>query len=60
MQMRHCDGELTEIEMKPDGSWRVKFKNDSERRELGELSQWHVPDGSLSPQLMRLNPRWKC
>lgn len=47
--MKHCDEEVTEIEVKPDGSWRVKFKRESERRELGELSQWHAPDGSLCP-----------
>ncbi|AED97327.1 unnamed protein product [Arabidopsis thaliana] len=48
-KMKHCDEEVTEIEVKPDGSWRVKFKRESERRELGELSQWHAPDGSLCP-----------
>lgn len=47
--MKHCDEEVTEIEVKPDGSWRVKYKGESERRELGELSQWHAPDGSLCP-----------
>ncbi|XP_024011478.1 E3 SUMO-protein ligase SIZ1 isoform X2 [Eutrema salsugineum] len=48
-KMKHCDEEVTEIEVKPDGSWRVKSKKESERRELGELSQWHAPDGSLCP-----------
>uniref|UniRef100_A0A1J3EI53 E3 SUMO-protein ligase SIZ1 n=1 Tax=Noccaea caerulescens TaxID=107243 RepID=A0A1J3EI53_NOCCA len=48
-KMKHCDEEVTEIEVKPDGSWRVKFKKESERRELGELSKWHAPDGSLCP-----------
>ncbi|KAJ4910979.1 E3 SUMO-protein ligase SIZ1 [Raphanus sativus] len=48
-KMMHCDEEVTEIEVKPDGSWRVKSKKESERRELGELSQWHAPDGSLCP-----------
>lgn len=55
--MRHCDDELTEIEMKPDGSWRGKFKSDSERREFGELSQWHVPDGSLFPTVDEIKPK---
>ncbi|CAN8244368.1 unnamed protein product [Cochlearia groenlandica] len=48
-KMKHCDEEMTEIEVKPDGSWRVKSKNESERRGLGELSQWHAPDGTLCP-----------
>ncbi|CAH8362314.1 unnamed protein product [Eruca vesicaria subsp. sativa] len=48
-KMKHCDEEVTEIEVKPDGSWRVKSKKESERRELGELTQWHAPDGSLYP-----------
>nr|POE57544.1 isoform 4 of e3 sumo-protein ligase siz1 [Quercus suber] len=45
--MRGCGEDATEIEVKPDGSWRVKTKNESERRDLGELAQWHSPDGSL-------------
>ncbi|CAN7038281.1 unnamed protein product [Brassica rapa subsp. trilocularis] len=48
-KMMHCDEEVTEIEVKPDGSWRVKSKKESERRELGELTQWHAPDGTLCP-----------
>ncbi|KAL1197280.1 E3 SUMO-protein ligase SIZ1 [Cardamine amara subsp. amara] len=57
-KMRHCDEELTEIELKPDGSWRVKFKSESERRELGELSQWHTPDGcSDGPTPLKLGIR---
>ncbi|CAN8255025.1 unnamed protein product [Cochlearia groenlandica] len=55
-KMRHCDEELTEIEMKPDGSWRGKFKSESERIELGELSQWHLPDGSLFPTVGEVKP----
>ncbi|XP_075635931.1 E3 SUMO-protein ligase SIZ1 isoform X1 [Castanea sativa] len=45
--MRGCGEDVTEIEVKPDGSWRVKTKNESERRDLGELAQWHFPDGTL-------------
>ncbi|OWM84169.1 hypothetical protein CDL15_Pgr028161 [Punica granatum] len=45
--MRHCGEDVTEIDVKPDGSWRVKTKSESERRELGDLSQWHLPDGTL-------------
>ncbi|KAH0922437.1 hypothetical protein HID58_022455 [Brassica napus] len=56
-KMRHLDEELTEIEMKPDGSWRGKFKNESERRDLGALSQWHKPDGSLFPMVDEIKPK---
>lgn len=38
---------MTEIEVKPDGSWRVKAKSEIERRELGAVGQWHFPDGTL-------------
>ncbi|KAL1817125.1 hypothetical protein ACET3Z_019699 [Daucus carota] len=44
-KMQTCGEEVTEIEVKPDGSWRVKPVND--RRCLGDLKQWHFPDGSL-------------
>lgn len=40
--MQSCGEDTTEIEVKPDGTWRVK--SDSERR---DLRQWHLPDGSL-------------
>ncbi|CAH2065357.1 unnamed protein product, partial [Thlaspi arvense] len=56
-KMRHCDEEFTEIEIKPDGSWRGKFKSESERRELGQLSQWHEPDGSLYPTVNEIKPK---
>ncbi|KAG2371386.1 E3 SUMO-protein [Vigna angularis] len=45
--MKNCGEEITEVEVKPDGFWRVKVKNESERRELGTLAHWHRPDGSL-------------
>ncbi|XP_068500494.1 E3 SUMO-protein ligase SIZ1-like isoform X3 [Phaseolus vulgaris] len=45
--MKDCGEEITEVEVKPDGFWRVKVKNESERRELGTLAHWHRPDGSL-------------
>ena len=45
--MTHCGEDVTEIEVKPDGSWRVKAKSESERRDLGDLWQWHSPDGTL-------------
>ncbi|KAK2370786.1 E3 SUMO-protein ligase SIZ1 [Trifolium repens] len=46
--MKNCGEEFTEVEVKPDGYWRVKAKNESECRELGNLAKWHSPDGSLS------------
>ena len=46
-QMKNCGEEIAEVEVKPDGCWRVKAKNESERQELGTLAQWHHPDGSL-------------
>ena len=46
--MMNCGEEVTEVEVKPDGSWRVKAKSENERLDLGNLAQWHFPDGSLS------------
>ncbi|EEF36036.1 E3 SUMO-protein ligase SIZ1 isoform X2 [Ricinus communis] len=46
-KMQHCGEDITEIEVKPDGSWRAKTKSEAERRDVGELAQWHNPDGSL-------------
>lgn len=46
--MKNCGEDITEIEVKPDGSWRVKTKSESERREVGELALWHLSDGSLA------------
>ncbi|KAF7823429.1 E3 SUMO-protein ligase SIZ1-like isoform X1 [Senna tora] len=46
-KMINCGEDVTEVEVKPDGSWRVKTKNEIERRDLGNLSQWHFPNGSL-------------
>ncbi|KAK7262353.1 hypothetical protein RJT34_29921 [Clitoria ternatea] len=46
--MMNCSEEITEVEVKPDGSWRVKAKSEGERLEVGNLSQWHLPDGSLT------------
>ncbi|KAL3649375.1 SUMO ligase siz1 [Castilleja foliolosa] len=37
--------DVADIEVKPDGSWRVKAGCD--RRALGELELWHLPDGTL-------------
>ncbi|GLU19024.1 hypothetical protein SLE2022_352940 [Rubroshorea leprosula] len=46
-KMRNCGEDVTEIEVKPDGSWRVKAKTDSDRKELGDLVQWHNPNSTL-------------
>ncbi|XP_024985059.1 E3 SUMO-protein ligase SIZ1 isoform X1 [Cynara cardunculus var. scolymus] len=44
-KMRNCGEDLTEIEVKPDGCWRAKADND--QKSLGELGQWHLPNGTL-------------
>ncbi|KAJ8557669.1 hypothetical protein K7X08_003294 [Anisodus acutangulus] len=44
-QLRPYGEEVTEIEVKPDGSWRAKAEGD--RRSLGDLGRWHLPDGTL-------------
>ncbi|MBA0881769.1 hypothetical protein Goshw_015825 [Gossypium schwendimanii] len=45
--MSNCGEDITEIEVKPDGSWRAKAKSENERRELGDLALWHSPDSTL-------------
>ncbi|KAA8518789.1 hypothetical protein F0562_016437 [Nyssa sinensis] len=50
----HCFREdVTEIEVKPDGIWRAKNKNEG-----GQLAQWHFPDGTLCvpADSVRINP----
>ena len=42
--MQSCGEDVTEIQVKPDGCWRVKPKN-----ERGILAQWHNADGTLCP-----------
>ncbi|KAI3743208.1 hypothetical protein L1987_60914 [Smallanthus sonchifolius] len=44
-KMSNCGEDVTEIEVKPDGSWRAK--SDDDRKNLGDLGQWHLPDGTL-------------
>nr|XP_043609090.1 E3 SUMO-protein ligase SIZ1-like [Erigeron canadensis] len=44
-KMCNCGEDMTEIEVKPDGSWRAK--SDVDRKSLGDLGQWHSPDGTL-------------
>lgn len=43
--MQSCGEDVADIEVKPDGSWRVKPEGD--RRGLGELGLWHLPDGTI-------------
>ncbi|WVZ54980.1 hypothetical protein U9M48_005702 [Paspalum notatum var. saurae] len=40
--MKSCGDDTSEIDVKPDGSWRVKG-----RTELKDLTEWHLPDGTL-------------
>jgi hypothetical protein len=40
--MRKCGEDVCEVEVKPDGCWRVKGET-----EHNELMRWHFPDGSL-------------
>ncbi|KAF5794690.1 putative chromatin regulator PHD family [Helianthus annuus] len=40
--MQPCDEDVTEIEVKSDGSWRVKIG-----RPFMDLERWHISDGSL-------------
>ncbi|XP_044504824.1 E3 SUMO-protein ligase SIZ1-like isoform X2 [Mangifera indica] len=56
-KMRNCGEEIAEIEVKPDGSWRVKTKSESERREVGDLALWHFPDGSLCAPVEEVKPK---
>jgi hypothetical protein len=42
---------VNELDVKPDGSWRVK--GDASTR---ELSQWHMPDGTLCDSKEDTNP----
>ncbi|XP_047317783.1 E3 SUMO-protein ligase SIZ1-like [Impatiens glandulifera] len=48
-KIQNCGEDISEIEVKPDGSWRAKAESD--RRELGELGLWHFGDGSLCPEV---------
>ncbi|KAF0889658.1 hypothetical protein E2562_030139 [Oryza meyeriana var. granulata] len=40
--IQSCGDDVSEIDVKPDGSWRVKGG-----AELKGLTQWHLPDGTL-------------
>ncbi|CAK7325500.1 unnamed protein product [Dovyalis caffra] len=49
--MGHCEEDITEIEVKPDGCWTAKTKV-----EVGDLGQWHFPDGSLCAHMDEVAP----
>ncbi|KAI3823243.1 hypothetical protein L1987_04676 [Smallanthus sonchifolius] len=44
-KLQNCGEDVTEVEAKPNGSWRVKAESD--QKNLGQLGQWHLPDGTL-------------
>ncbi|KAK9058574.1 hypothetical protein SSX86_023416 [Deinandra increscens subsp. villosa] len=48
-KMHNCGEDVTEIEVKPDGSWRAK--SDDDRKSLGDLGHWHLPDGTVCPMI---------
>ncbi|XP_076950206.1 E3 SUMO-protein ligase SIZ1-like isoform X2 [Bidens hawaiensis] len=55
-KMLSCGDDVTEIEVKPDGSWRAKSEDD--RKSLGDLGQWHLPDGTIcSPAEVESKPK---
>ncbi|CAM0950554.1 unnamed protein product [Alopecurus aequalis] len=41
--IQSCEDDVSEIDVKPDGSWRVKGG-----AKLKDLTRWHLPDGTLS------------
>ncbi|GFZ18061.1 DNA-binding protein with MIZ/SP-RING zinc finger, PHD-finger and SAP domain-containing protein [Actinidia rufa] len=51
-KMQNCGEDVTEIEVKPDGSWRAKVES-----YLGDLGLWHFPDGSLCTPIDEVKPR---
>ncbi|CAH9072981.1 unnamed protein product [Cuscuta europaea] len=44
-KLKNCGENVMEIEVKHDGSWRVKAGGDL--GSLGDLVQWHLPNGNL-------------
>lgn len=46
-----CSEDVNELDVKPDGSWRVK--GDAATR---DLSQWHMPDGTICDSKEDTNP----
>ncbi|KAL3334204.1 hypothetical protein AABB24_030783 [Solanum stoloniferum] len=43
--LQTCGEEVSEIEVKPNDSWRAKAEGD--QRSIGDLGRWHLPDGTL-------------
>uniref|UniRef100_A0ACD5Y402 Uncharacterized protein n=1 Tax=Avena sativa TaxID=4498 RepID=A0ACD5Y402_AVESA len=41
--IQSCEDDVCEIDVKPDGSWRVKGG-----AKLKDLTRWHLPDGTVS------------
>ncbi|XAR60257.1 hypothetical protein NMG60_11033542 [Bertholletia excelsa] len=54
-KMKDCGEDVTEIEVKPDGSWRAKAESD--RRDLGDLGLWHLPDGRICAPVGEIKPK---
>ncbi|GMH12526.1 hypothetical protein Nepgr_014367 [Nepenthes gracilis] len=50
--MQSYGEDSTEIEVKPDGSWRVKADNEHRCQR-----QWHFPDGSLYENVVDVKPK---
>lgn len=48
--MQACDEDVTEIEVKSDGSWRTRLS-----RPFMDLERWHLPEGSLSTSKFNIN-----
>uniref|UniRef100_A0A2P2MH77 SP-RING-type domain-containing protein n=2 Tax=Rhizophora mucronata TaxID=61149 RepID=A0A2P2MH77_RHIMU len=46
-KMQYCGEDVTELEVKPDGSWRLKTKSEAECRDVGGDAPWHCPNGTL-------------
>jgi hypothetical protein len=51
LQLHSCSEDVNELDVKPDGSWRVK--GDAANR---ELTQWHMPDGTPCASREDTNP----
>ncbi|KAK3140858.1 hypothetical protein QOZ80_5AG0406800 [Eleusine coracana subsp. coracana] len=49
--LHNCNEDVNELDVKPDGSWRAK--GDVANR---ELTQWHMPDGTLCASREDTNP----
>ncbi|KAJ1261389.1 hypothetical protein BS78_09G026000 [Paspalum vaginatum] len=49
--LHNCSEDVNELDVKPDGSWRVK--GDAATR---ELCQWHMPDGTPCESKEVINP----